>query len=172
MNVDSFEELVHRLAASADVHDAQAAIRLSAGDGAVRYVQDLIGKHRSTARRWLHADEYPRTRAPEIIALVSDNALAAEVLRRTVKITVLGRTDVVYKQSLKGQGSRDVPDVESFSANVHAYITDAVNGLLADGHKDGLKDATEALSNAIICNYEDGLEEVLGVADFDNISIT
>lgn len=159
---------IGRTAATGTAADVADAVRAVAGRNASRYVADTAGIARSTARTWLRST--PTSRVHRLRDLVADAAVAAIRFRRAELIKVgdaAGRTPVYYKNNPdKHEGDRPIPWIR-VTANVAAYLGDAANDLLQGNHEM----AQDATSDAIICGYEDGLEDTLGVLEWDNVDI-
>lgn len=160
-----FEQVVDGLARTAPVKAAQEALRQSYGKGASRWVAGEVGLSQRQAQRWLSAD-YPRSRAGQIMELVAASTIAAHVLRIAARVDP-GSVGVYYKGNGRDEGSRNI-DGFTPSTQVRVYLERAADDLV----RDDLEAAADAFSDAVICGYEEGLEDTLGVSDYvDEIEI-
>lgn len=160
-----FEEVVDGLARTAPVQAAQNALRQAHGKGTSRWVAGEIGLSQRQAQRWLSAD-YPRSRAGQIMELVAATTIVAHVLRIATRVNP-GQVGVYYKGTGRDEKTRNI-DGFTPSAQVRVYLDRAADDLV----RDDLDAAADAFSDAVICGYEEGLEDTLGVADYvDEVEI-
>jgi hypothetical protein len=165
-----FEAFMVALARQASIAQVQTAIRASAGDGATKSVAEDVGLSRRQARRWLSARDYPRSKESEIRALASDEAVCAILLRTATQITYTGRVAVYYKNNAKrSEGTRAIPSLLSIPARVAAFLTSAAKSLEGAAQ---IAAAEDAFSDAVISGYEDGLEDTLGVLEYDHVVLS
>ncbi len=167
----SFAEFVSRTARRATAADIADALQLVRGTKteAARHVSDEAGIALSTAYTWLRAT--PTSRVDRLRALVDDRVIAAVRFRRAEAIRVgapgTGRTGVFYKNNpAKHEGNRPIPRI-TVTANVAAFLGDAANDLLRGDDEM----AADSVSDAIICGYEDGLQDTLAIDDWHHVDI-
>jgi hypothetical protein len=161
-----FEQVMEGLARTAPVQAAQNALRQSLGKGASRWVAQEAGLSQRQAQRWLSAN-YPRSRAGQIMELVALSMIVAHILRIATRVNP-GQVGVYYKGNGRDEKTRNI-DGFTPSTQVRVYLNRAADDLV----RDDLEAAADAFSDAVICGYEEGLEDTLGVSDYaDEVEIT
>lgn len=157
-----FSEVLDSLTRYTTARSAQDAIRAVHGRGSTSWLSDTAGIAPRTARRWM-SPAYPRGRTTEIIQAAMSLGVAhvvAEILRYATAIDA-GRVEVYYKATGRAEGTRGVGTI-TVGARNGGYLAQCVRDL----HNNVLDGATEAFSDTIICGYEDGLEETLGISEY------
>lgn len=157
-----FADVVAALAQTATVDEAQEVIREHIGRGASRWLADTAGIAPRTARRWLSSD-YPRMRSRNIVAAASAlgmGPLAAPRIARAKQISV-GKVRVYYKGTGRDEKTRTIGTVRVRQRSA-TYLSLASKDLTAGK----VELAADAFSDAVICGYESGLEDTLGISDY------
>jgi hypothetical protein len=161
-----FEQVMDGLARTAPVQAAQNALRQSLGKGASRWVAEEAGLSQRQAQRWLSAN-YPRSRASQIMELVAASTIAAHVLRIATRVNP-GQVGVYYKGTGRDEKTRNI-DAFVVGTQVRVYLERAADDLV----REDLEAAADAFSDAIVCGYEEGLEDTLGISDYvDEVEVT